>query len=617
MKNKNTIGLHIFRILLCSLILMNIFNFLNQSDILFSNDGIFEYERYKIIAKNYNFELISNILEWLSIDVYLYITAIVAIVYATGIGGYISGIILYILLLNLSFRNLYILDGSDSIIRVTLFFLIFADTYRYGLFKNLSFTIKSLSNLFTGLFKVQIVIVYFYTGIVKLFLGEDWRDGSALHYILQLNDFQGTSYNTFLSNNYYFVKVTTYSTIIFELLFPLILFNSRMRYVIIFFGILFHIGIFIFMRIPVFPFIMIATYFTFVSDETYVSIYDRLKQYVISTRVNLIKKIAIIFVITFSLPCLSQDSLLIKTNHFLKTEFKNKKLNNLTIAIKLNGLDTVIHYGDSIKNENLYEIGSISKVITGLAFYDIARNYKIAVDERINLSSSLHRLTYRNLYTHTSGIIDNPTNISKGNDPTKSYTIDKFHYFINKYKLIDSCIGKFSYSNTGVMLLSLCMENITKKSINYIIDNKINEIGLPNTTIVNYRLLNNLHKGYNENNVLQSNWDFNYFVSAGGIHSNGNDMLKLISYFLGLHKKSDYLDFFKSQYLDDNIEISTFLFIDRNYKNIVYWHNGGTNGFSSHISFSTKNDNGYCILTNKDVDLDNLVAKLNMIFYYK
>ena len=203
MKNKNTIGLHIFRILLCSLILMNIFNFLNQSDILFSNDGIFEYERYKIIAKNYNFELISNILEWLSIDVYLYITAIVAIVYATGIGGYISGIILYILLLNLSFRNLYILDGSDSIIRVTLFFLIFADTYRYGLFKNLSFTIKSLSNLFTGLFKVQIVIVYFYTGIVKLFLGEDWRDGSALHYILQLNDFQGTSYNTFLSNNYY------------------------------------------------------------------------------------------------------------------------------------------------------------------------------------------------------------------------------------------------------------------------------------------------------------------------------------------------------------------------------------------------------------------------------
>ena len=50
MKNKNTIGLHIFRILLCSLILMNIFNFLNQSDILFSNDGIFEYERYKIIC---------------------------------------------------------------------------------------------------------------------------------------------------------------------------------------------------------------------------------------------------------------------------------------------------------------------------------------------------------------------------------------------------------------------------------------------------------------------------------------------------------------------------------------------------------------------------------------
>jgi len=132
-------------------------------------------------------------------------------------------------------------------------------------------------NFFAFALMFQVCIIYFVTGIVKSEY-QVWHDGTALYHVLRLDEFAGSTWNYWLTDSELFVKAGTYGTLIFEITFPLFVLFRFTKYIILLFGIAFHTCIWLFIKIDVFPWIMIAPYFVFISDQEYHALHRFLLQ---------------------------------------------------------------------------------------------------------------------------------------------------------------------------------------------------------------------------------------------------------------------------------------------------------------------------------------------------
>ena len=279
-ENKYSIGLTFFRVITCLLIIKNMCFYLPMSSDLFGNNGIFPYKSYVEIMKLYDLEIfVYPFSISFAPELFLYLIIVLATLYMFGVFGRITGFLLFVFIMILKLRNGFILDGSDNVIQVTLPFLILADNLDYfrlfdkkdiklTFFKELFYIVSKISVV--GLL-IQISVVYFFTSLAKL-QGELWLNGTATFYTMRVEDFKATDWNIPLTENFYFVVLSTYFTIFWELSFPFLIWFKKTKFWIIFFGILLHLGIFIFMRIDNFSWIMLGSYFVFVTNDEYIKI---------------------------------------------------------------------------------------------------------------------------------------------------------------------------------------------------------------------------------------------------------------------------------------------------------------------------------------------------------
>ena len=88
---------------------------------------------------------------------------------------------------------------------------------------------------------VQMILMYFLNGLYKL-LGPSWRDGSALHYVL--GEMTLTRFSQMmLPLPIELTRVLTWSVVVWEVSFPLLVLMKWPRRVALVFGVLFHVGI--------------------------------------------------------------------------------------------------------------------------------------------------------------------------------------------------------------------------------------------------------------------------------------------------------------------------------------------------------------------------------------
>lgn len=116
-----------------------------------------------------------------------------------------------------------------------------------------------------GLRLLQIQLAYVYLNSTLAKLGNTrWRTGMALRDVLASPVFaEWPTYVDFTP----IVWFLTYSTLVFELAFPLFVWFRRPRRWLIAYGVLFHLGIDSTMLIPIFSYIMIVTYAACLDDE--------------------------------------------------------------------------------------------------------------------------------------------------------------------------------------------------------------------------------------------------------------------------------------------------------------------------------------------------------------
>jgi len=288
MRNSRNIGLTYTRILLSLVIIKDLLIYLLSYKSLFGSSSIVPIEIYDSILKLYNLSvfryLFTTDASTLSV---LLIALLLATVLMMGFFNKLSGTLLFLLLLLLKFRNIYIMDGGDNLILVLLPFIAFGKSTPLVTPNNRNFfntpSIYKIINVELSFLMpiaiiVQVCLVYFFAGLYKL-MGPLWQNGTAIFYVMRVDDFRWTSLNFFLTDQYLFVKSLTYFTIIWELSFPFLIIKRKIKNITIAISVLMHIGIFIFMHIDNYSFVMIISYFVFFTDREYARIrsYYKLK----------------------------------------------------------------------------------------------------------------------------------------------------------------------------------------------------------------------------------------------------------------------------------------------------------------------------------------------------
>ena len=269
---------------------------------------------------------------------------------------------------------------------------------------------------------------------------------------------------------------------------------------------------------------------------------------------------------------------------------------------------------DSKPDENsIFEIGSVTKTFTSSLLSDLNQKGEISIQDSIQTYLPIFKnvvaknnkiITLENLSTHTSGLPRDPFNMDVNDDYRyRDYSIEKLNDFLSNYTL-DSMPNTYSYSNLGVVIVELAIESKMNKTYESLIKERVTDVlDMSDTEFkVSKDKRPRLVKGYRYGKEIDA-LDTGEFQAMGGLRSTAKDMLKFLGAQLGMQPTS----------LSDAIkETHTIRFKDGN--NImglgweilerkesgktIYYHKGGTTGFSSFAGFNIEDQIGVVVLIN-------------------
>jgi len=204
---------------------------------------------------------------------FIFFYSVIIVFNMLGIGRRVTAVLLFINLYLLQKMNWSIFNGGDLMARLIVFYLIFADSYQYFVLfknKNKARQLRKLTNLVSNLaalsIMLQLCIAYFSTGLGKLNT-DLWKSGEAVYYAMLNERFMGTPYNRWLVQHKWIDYTANYATLVFELGFPFLIWFKKLRPTLLITGIIFHLGIYIFLMIYGFQIVFLLIYGLFLPND--------------------------------------------------------------------------------------------------------------------------------------------------------------------------------------------------------------------------------------------------------------------------------------------------------------------------------------------------------------
>jgi CubicO group peptidase (beta-lactamase class C family) len=209
--------------------------------------------------------------------------------------------------------------------------------------------------------------------------------------------------------------------------------------------------------------------------------------------------------------------------------------------------------------------------------------------------------------------------LTNEHNPYKNYGEKALNeYLENMLKLESEPAKVYSYSNLGAGLLGYTLGVSQKTSFQKLLQDRIFEkFRMTNSFTSSNNLNNSLVKGLNSNGEIVSNWDFDALFGAGGILSSTEDLAKFAKAQLNPKNRELALSRKPTFNVNEKMEIGLGWHIlkSENDKEL-FWHNGGTAGYSSSIAINLEGRNAVIILSNvsafnpKMKNIDNLCFEL-------
>ena len=204
----------------------------------------------------------------------------------------------------------------------------------------------------------------------------------------------------------------------------------------------------------------------------------------------------------------------------------------ITVGIIKNGEMSFTVYGENGKElpnkEYLYDLGSISKVITGHMFakaiYEnliTLDNLDDSIDHYLDLPPKDYYPTIRRLLTHTSGYKYQYADFT----PPRSTPFENPFYGVTK-EMVTRLVGtinlenkdySWEYSNFGVSVAGMVLESIFNEDYTSLVNRYFKDLGL-----------NSIRVGDGTGNLsYHYQWNSgNPYIAVGGIVSTANDLMK-------------------------------------------------------------------------------------------
>ena len=283
--------------------------------------------------------------------------------------------------------------------------------------------------------------------------------------------------------------------------------------------------------------------------------------------------------------------------------------------------------------KTLYEIGSVTKVYTALLLADAVQRREVTLDTAVAEllppgvvvpSKDKVPITLKQLALHASGMPRLPPSL-EGEvkaDPYAGYTEDALYKDLIRTELQDPPGSRIVYSNYGAGLLGFALGKKLGGGYAAVVKERIlGPLGLASTTF-GFPAGSEAQRapGTDEDLKPAVPWTFtDTLAGAGGLVSNAKDQLALIDAELDAHAggKSPLRAPMRLTQ-EEQLEMAgpnTGLGwqIDSAGR---YWHNGGTGGYHSFVSFDPKNKRGVVVLASTSTMLvdrlaDNLYSVLD------
>jgi len=277
-----------------------------------------------------------------------------------------------------------------------------------------------------------------------------------------------------------------------------------------------------------------------------------------------------------------------------------------------------IYKQDKIDEYSLFQIGSVTKLFTALAVMIAVRDSMVSLNDKagkilgLRETSAAGEVTVYELLTHTSGLPRLPAafiEIMKGNEdnPYSVLTDDMLFDFLENTRELNT--KSYEYSNLGYGLLGKILERIYGMDYESVITKCICRPLDMNDTCINYSTRGLIPvKGHNRKNESAEYWTDNVLTGAGMLFSTTGDLAKFIQ---GHFQGGVFAEIGKKMFVVQNKHMGYGWHAYRGLLDKLFfcshrWHNGMVGGFSSYISLSIRNKQGFVMLANKQVLLNNL-----------
>jgi D-alanyl-D-alanine-carboxypeptidase/D-alanyl-D-alanine-endopeptidase len=266
---------------------------------------------------------------------------------------------------------------------------------------------------------------------------------------------------------------------------------------------------------------------------------------------------------------------------------------------------------------SVFEIMSVTKVLTSLLLADMAARGEVAFDDPVAKylppSVTLHEkgrpITLIDLATYTSGLPNMPGNLPPDwyayPKPMADYTEAKLYDFLSSYVPKYEPSTHYEYANLSFGLLGIALARRAGKSYEELLVERVcGPLSLTDTRItLTEKMRRHLVQGHDLNMKPTELWDWPAMPGAGYVRSTASNLTVLLKACMGLTRTrlsapiGRLLETRKATPLVGT-DVALGWFISSDGKEEIVWKSGLSAGCNTFIGFSTKRRRGAVLLSN-------------------
>jgi D-alanyl-D-alanine-carboxypeptidase/D-alanyl-D-alanine-endopeptidase len=260
-----------------------------------------------------------------------------------------------------------------------------------------------------------------------------------------------------------------------------------------------------------------------------------------------------------------------------------------------------------VSADTLFEIGSVTKLLTVLLLADMAQRGEVSLDDPVSKylpphvslpERDGHTIKLLHLACHTSGLPRIPRDLDVHSaNPYADYTAEKLYAFLGSCDLVRPSGVVAEYSNLGMGLLGHALAQSAGTEYETLVKARIcGALGMNATSIaLSPEAAEALATGHGDSLDPVPNWDLAVLAGAGGYRSNVRDLLTFLE-ALGAARSplTEAIGIFKGSIETGGLGRLE----DTPDGHSLISHEGHTGGYNAYVGYIPEWDRGVVVLAN-------------------